>query len=55
MEVLVTGGLGFVGSAVCQFLDRNEGVNISIIDNESKGSISNINGLIKVLSYTKDP
>lgn len=45
MEVLVTGGLGFVGSSVCHHIAKNQDVKISIIDDESKGSVSNIKGV----------
>lgn len=45
MKVLVIGGLGFVGSEICHQLNSIDNIEIYIIDNESKGSISNIEGI----------
>ena len=43
-NVLVTGGMGFVGSALCRQLCAL-GMDVSILDNESKGQRKNIDGL----------
>lgn len=45
LHVLVTGGLGFVGSEICHVLSRKSHVNLFVIDNESKGSRRNVAGL----------
>ena len=44
MRALVTGGAGFIGSHLAERL-LNEGVNVSVIDNLSTGSLKNIEHL----------
>ena len=43
---LVTGGTGFIGSNISNFL-VNKGYNVKIFDNNSRGSIQNIKNLKK--------
>ena len=43
-SVLVTGGLGFVGSAICKELVTC-GVNLIVLDNRSRGTPANLDGL----------
>ena len=45
MNVFVIGGLGFVGSAICHELNAYENVNLIVLDDESKGSVDNIQGV----------
>lgn len=42
MKVLVIGGLGFVGSAICHHWKKSNDVSLIVMDNQSKGSIENI-------------
>ena len=44
MNILITGGAGFVGSNLARILGRNKKHKITIIDNLSKGSINYIKG-----------
>jgi len=44
-NILVTGGAGFIGSNLCEFL-VSEGHNVTCLDNFSTGHISNIQNLI---------
>jgi len=44
-RLLITGGLGFVGSEICHSLSRESHVSLSVIDNESKGCRVNVAGL----------
>lgn len=46
-NILVTGGTGFIGSAICSML-VSKGYKVTIFDNNSRGSIKNINKLKKV-------
>jgi UDP-glucose 4-epimerase len=45
LKVLVIGGLGFVGSAICHSLHKLKDINLAVIDNQSKGSLKNIQGV----------
>jgi UDP-glucose 4-epimerase len=51
MKILVTGGAGFIGSHLCEFLTRpsNE---VVVLDNLSSGSMENISNLMKERSFT---
>ena len=40
-RILVTGGLGFIGSAICRSLVK-QGYKITIFDDKSRGSINRI-------------
>ncbi|MEK7494230.1 MAG: UDP-glucuronic acid decarboxylase family protein [Patescibacteria group bacterium] len=44
--VLVTGGAGFIGSNLCEFLLKNEGVRVVCLDNLTTGSKKNIAHLL---------
>ncbi len=46
MKILITGGAGFVGSNLAQFL-ANEGHEIHVVDDLSEGNIQNIENLIE--------
>ena len=45
MKVLVIGGLGFVGSAICQYCKDLNDIDLVVMDNQSKGSLKNIDGV----------
>ena len=45
MKVLISGGLGFVGSAICHAWQEQNDTNLVILDNESKGTFKNIEGV----------
>jgi len=44
LKILVTGGLGFIGSALCRELEARN-AQIYILDDQSRGSLENVNGL----------
>ena len=44
--ILVTGGAGFIGSNICDFLVTNN-INVICLDNLSTGKIDNISDLMK--------
>lgn len=46
IKVLVTGGAGFIGSNLCEYLIK-KGFEVVCLDNFSTGHISNIKHLIK--------
>lgn len=45
MNILVTGGAGFIGSHLCDLLLKDEKNNVSVVDNLSLGRIENIEHL----------
>jgi UDP-N-acetylglucosamine 4-epimerase len=47
LTILVTGGAGFIGSNIVEFLLNNSAKYVRILDNLSTGSINNIEPLIK--------
>ena len=49
MNILITGGAGFIGSHACSLFDSKD-FNLSVIDNLSNSSvdvINNVNSLLK--------
>lgn len=50
-KVLVTGGAGFIGSNLCEYLINND-VNVTCLDNFSTGHRRNINDLINNKKFT---
>ena len=53
MNILVTGGAGFIGSHISEKF-YNEGHNVIIVDNLSSGSLENIKNIKGCLFYKKD-
>jgi UDP-glucose 4-epimerase len=51
MQILVTGGAGFIGSFLCERLVR-DGHSVTAIDDLSTGRISNLTGLIDAKEFT---
>ena len=51
MRILVTGGAGFIGSNICEYL-INIGANVTCLDNFSTGYKKNIQNLIKNDKFT---
>ena len=51
MNILVTGGAGFIGSHLCKRLIQ-DGNHVVAIDNFSNGSIDNLKGLENNPSFT---
>jgi len=49
-NVLVTGGTGFVGSALVKRL-VNEGLKVSVLDNNSRGNIDRLNGYLEKIKF----
>lgn len=47
MNILITGGAGFIGSHLGDFLSKNKGGRITIFDNLYRGNIKNIKSAIK--------
>ena len=45
MKVLVIGGLGFVGSAICHHLNERSDIELVVFDDESKGALEHIEGV----------
>ena len=55
INILVTGGAGFIGSHLCEVLSQDSGNNITSFDNYSTGSVKNhISGVSYVVGETKD-
>lgn len=52
MKILITGGLGFIGSHVCELLVKKN-YEIIILDNCSTGRVENISHLKKNIQYIK--
>lgn len=53
-NILVTGGAGFIGSHLCEYL-HNEGNTVTSLDNYSTGSTDNhIDGVTYIEGHTKD-
>jgi nucleoside-diphosphate-sugar epimerase len=53
MKVLVTGGAGFIGSNLCDFLIQ-EGVEVLVVDDLSSGKKVNISGIIRKLTFFEE-
>ncbi len=54
MNIVITGGSGFVGSYLCEKL-INDGNEIIVVDNLLTGSTENINPIIKKIKlYTQN-
>jgi len=45
VNVLVVGGLGFVGSEICRYWNKYSDVDLIVLDNQSKGTLENIKGV----------
>ena len=52
MRVLVTGGAGFIGSHLCDFLFK-KGLSLVVIDDLSSGDLGNLNLIIKAIDFYK--
>ena len=50
MNVLVTGGSGFIGSNLCDFLVKKSH-KVTVVDNLSTGKISNLVGIINQIDF----
>jgi len=51
MNILVTGGSGFIGSNLCQELVRNKKNHVICVDNNSTGNLKNLKNLIKLENF----
>ncbi len=51
MQILITGGAGFIGSHLCEYL-INTGHNVTCLDNLSSGNIQNIEKLLPETRFT---
>ena len=52
MKFLITGGLGFIGSHLTQYLTNN-GNSVIVIDNQTTGKIKNIENVLSKIKYIK--
>ena len=50
-KILVTGGAGFIGSNLCEYLIKNE-VKVTCLDNFSTGHKHNIDSLLNNKNFT---
>ena len=50
-NILVTGGSGFIGSNIVLRLLENKSYNISVLDNQSRGSIKRLKNVINKIKY----
>ena len=50
MNILITGGAGFIGSHLCEHLNTS-GAKVTVIDNLSSGSINNLSTIIDKITF----
>ena len=53
MNILVTGGAGFIGSNLCYSLTSREDYNIIVLDNLSVGSLDNLSDILGRIEFIK--
>ena len=53
MKILVTGGSGFIGSNLCDFL-VNKNHKVTVVDNLSTGKISNLSNIIDEINFFEE-
>ena len=53
MNILITGGAGFIGSNLCDFLVRN-GHKVVVIDNLSTGHLSNLSNSLEFIDFYQE-
>ncbi len=53
MNILVTGGAGFIGSNLCYSLTSREDYNIIVLDNLSVGSLDNLSDILDRIEFIK--
>lgn len=53
MKILISGGAGFIGSNLCDFLIKNNH-SIVVVDNLSTGSMKNLNKVVEKVSFHEE-